>query len=177
MLNGEYDPRINDIPVLSLMQTQDSSVGLRAAGFLLPDQYGKQVGIAQYTGSILVVALWSPQDPDSAQLLSHLNSVQDKYKHSGVQVAAICLSEDNSAARTFALGEDLHFPVVTDWGTTSVPEKLGMSPMASAYRATVLPMLAITDRRRRIVDIEHGSACYDGETLNRIIQQQLSKPQ
>lgn len=177
VVNGEYDPRMHDVPALSLMQTQDSAAGLRAAGYLLPDQYGSQVGIGQYTGRILVVALWSPNDPDSAQLLAHLNSIQDKNRNSGVQVVAICLSEDNSAARTFALGEDLHFPVVTDWGTTSVPEKLAMSPMASAYRATVLPMVAVADRRRRIVDVERGTACYEGNTLNAIIQHEVSTNQ
>jgi peroxiredoxin len=175
VVRGDYDPRFNDIPALSLMQTQDSAVGLRASGFLLPDQDGRQIGIAQYSGSILVIALWSPNDPDSTLLLSHLNAIQAQGRANGVQVVAICLSVDNLAARTFAYGEGLHFPVVTDWGTTSVPEKLGMSPMSSAYRATVLPMVAVTDRRRRIVDIARGTACYEGATLDRIIESALSK--
>ncbi len=177
MWRGEYEPKTNDVPILSEMQTQDSSIGRQVSGFLLPDQYGKQIGISQYTGRILVVALWSPGDPDSCQLLAHLNAIQHSSGGKGVQVVAICLSGDDSAARTFAIGEGVNFPVVDDWGATSVPEKLALSPMASAYRVTVLPMVAITDRRRRVVDIARGTACYDGRTLDDIVEQQLTAMQ
>jgi peroxiredoxin len=170
-----HDPHIHEDRALNAMQTQDTSVGLRAAGYLLPDQDGKLSGLAQFSGSIYVIALWSPNDPDCDQLLGRLNAVQAKLRNVGVQVVAVCLSDDNSAARTFAKGDNLLFPVVTDWGTVDVPEKLAMSPIASAYRTSILPMVAVTDRRRRIVDIMRGTTCYDGHTMNDTIQTVISK--
>ena len=92
-------------------------------------------------------------------------------------MVTVCLSEDNSVARTFALGDDLHYPVVTDWSTISVPEKLAMSSIASASRTSILPMVAITDRRRRIVDILRGTTCYDGRSLPGVVRHQLSTNQ
>lgn len=177
VIQASHDPPKHLNPALDLMATQDTNVGRKAAGFLLPDQNGVLTGIAQFKGNILVISLWSPADPDSAQLLSFLNAIQDKNRDKGVQVVAVCLSEDNSAARTIANGEGLHFPVVTDWGTTSVPEKLAMSPIASAYRTTSLPMVAITDRRHRIVNIMRGTTCYDGNTLNSAVQKELAEEQ
>ena len=117
-----------------------------------------QIFLSRFRNRIMLIALWSPADPDSTEFLNHLNKIQLKYEKRGVQVIAVCLSDDNSAARTFAIGENLQFPVVTDWGTTSVPEKLAMSPIASAYRTTMLPMVAVADRRRRIVDVVRGTS-------------------
>jgi|GEM_PF-1672902 len=175
MIRDGHDPHTHSNPALDLMASQDTNMGGTAAGFLLPDQNGNPIGVTRFAGKVQIYALWAPGDPDSGLLLAHLKSIQSKYGDRGVQVVAICLSADNSTARTYALGEDLNYPVVTDWGTIDVPEKLAASPMASAYRTTNLPFVAVTDRRRRVVDLERGSTCYDGPALDRAVETQLQR--
>ncbi len=169
-----HDSHTHLNPQLSLMQSQDTDIGLRAAGYTLPDQNGFNANLSRYSGNIMVIALWSPDDPDSAELLQHLKALQISNADKGVQVLSICLSDDNSAAATFAVGEQLNFPVVTDWGTTAVQEKMSMSPMASAYRVSSLPAVAVTDRRRRVTDIVRGTSTYDGKTLDDDVARQIS---
>ncbi len=168
-----HDPHIRLNPTLELMAAQDTQAGARAAGFLFPDQHGNPTSLADYPGKVLVIALLSPHDVDTGSMLTALNALQKKYGARGVQVVGVCLSEDNSAAPALAIGEGLVFPLVTDWGTSSVPEKLAMSPLAGAYRATALPSVAVTDRRRRIIDIVRGASVTDGRSVTDLVEQAL----
>jgi peroxiredoxin len=171
--NG-HDPHTHLNPSLELIAAQDTQPGLRAAGFLLPDQNGTQVTLADFTGRVLVVVLFSPHDVDTGATLTMLNDVQKRYAAKGVQVVGVCLSEDNSAGPALAKGDALQFPVVTDWGTNAVPEKLAMSPVAGAYRATALPCVAVTDRRKRVIDIVRGATVTDGRSVVELIEKAIS---
>ena len=168
--NG-HDPHVRLNPSLELMAAQDTQAGTTAAGFLLPDQVGNPTSLSDYAGKVLVVALLSPHDVDTGSMLASLNALQKKYGARGVQVVGVCLSEDNSAASALSKGEGLTFPLVTDWGTSAVPEKLAMSPLAGAYRATALPSVPVTDRRRRILDIVRGASVTDGRSVTDLVEQ------
>ncbi|HLK61273.1 MAG TPA: redoxin domain-containing protein [Chthonomonadaceae bacterium] len=168
------DPHLRLAPALERMGEQDTVVGQRAPGFLLPDQDGKLIGLSDYAGKILLVVIWSPQDSDSVLLLDRLNDLQERYGPKGVQVVAITVNEDNSAATTFAKGERLNFPMVMDWGTGSNPDKAEASPLSSAYRANPKPKLIITDRRRRVQMELSGVDSYDLFSLESIIQERLA---
>ena len=171
--NG-HDPHTHLNPSLELVAAQDTQAGLRAAGFLLPDQNGTQVTLADFPGRVLAIALFSPHDVDTGAALSMLSDIQRKYAGKGVQVVGVCLSEDNSAVPSLARGDALPFPVVTDWGTNAVPEKLAMSPVAGAYRATALPCVAVTDRRKRVIDIVRGASVTDGRSVAELIEKAIS---
>ncbi len=168
-----HDPHTHSSPPLELMGSQDTYLGVQAAGFLLPDENGQQLSSGTFDGNIKVFALWTPSDTDSGLLLQHLDTLQRKYSSKKVQVVAVCLSTDHSAGPTIAKGEGLSYPVVTDWGTTAVPEKLAMSPIASAYRTTTLPFVVVTNRRGRVVDTERGSSCYDIRFLDAAVAHQV----
>ena len=156
-------------PMLELTAQQDTEVGNAASGMLLPDQNNRLVGLSDYPGKILVIALWSPLDADSAVLLERLNSVQEQYASRGVQAIAIAISPDNGAAKTFARGGGLNFPVLTDWGTYNTPRGTDLSPISAAYQATSLPRLVVTDRRRRAKALLSPSQSLENRELDAIL--------
>lgn len=123
----------------------------------------------------MLVALWSPVDPDSALLLARLEAEWERHGSQGVQPVAICLSEDSSAAKTFAIGDQLHYPVVHDWGTSHGPRLLEASPVAIAYGAEHLPRLVVTDRRHRVRTIIDGLYTYEGTELDGVLSERLEE--
>lgn len=168
------DPMAIENPGLSRMSNQNMVEYERAPGFLLPDQNGKLTRLSQFPGKILIVALWSPKDPDSTLLLQRLNDLHHKFGAQGVLPVAICLSEDSAAAPTFAQGEQLSFPNVYDWGTHNSPRQMEASPLAIAYRAEHLPFLVVTDRRHRVRKILKGLNAYEGSELQDAVSQRLA---
>lgn len=172
--NG-HDPMTIESPALNRMSGQNMVEYERAPGFILPDQHGKPTRLSQFPGRILIVALWSPRDPDSMLLLQRLNTLYQKYSARGVLPVTICLSEDYSAATTFATGEQLQFPNVYDWGTHNSPRQMEASPLAIAYRAEHLPFLVVTDRRHRVRKILNGINTYEGQELEEAVNLRLSE--
>src|SRR5690242_2948606 len=107
--------------VLDQITKQEADLGTNATGFLLLDQHANGLGLTDFEGKILVIALWSPHDPDSVLLLDKLNQMQATYGSRGVQPVAVCLGEDTGAAATFGIGEAARYPVLEDWGTYNAP--------------------------------------------------------
>ena len=93
----------------------------------------------------------------------------------GVLPIAICLSEDTGAANTFAVGEQLDFPMLYDWGTYHASRQEETSPVANAYRADHLPRLVITDRRRRVRTVLDGLTTYEGSDVDTFLEQRLEE--
>lgn len=168
-----HDPQAIRHPVMDQITQQDADLGTHAPGFLLPDQHGNVLGLTDFEGKILVIALWSPHDPDSVLLLDRLNQMQATYGSRGVQPIAVCLGEDTGAAATFGIGEAARYPVLEDWGTYNAPVRSEISPVANAYRTSLPPKLFVTDRRRTIKAILAGSECYEGPALETDIRQRL----
>lgn len=174
-VHTEYDPLYHTDPALDTMMSQNAVMGELAPGFRLPGASGHLESLADYPGRILLITLWSPADSESTIVLDRLEQIWKKYGSRGVQPVAICLSEDPAAVTTFARGADVHYPVVHDWGTHSAEKTADTSPMASAYEANTLPHLVVTDRRRRIRAVLHGVDTYDGNMLERAIQERLAE--
>lgn len=170
-----HDPTLRMHPFMERMAVQDMVEGERAPGILLPDQNGRLVQLSDFPDKILLVALWSPSDPESATLLAHLNDLHARYGAQGVQPVAICLSQDVGAGATFARGERLTYPIVSDWGTYNIPRGLEISPLADAYRAQILPQVVVTDRRRRVRESLNGTFAYDGPSLEEAIRERLTE--
>jgi hypothetical protein len=74
----------------------------------------------------------------------------------------------------FARGESLHYPVLVDWGSYNAPKGSDLSPLASAYRASDLPVLIITDRRRNVQAILTGIESYDGHQVISKIEERIA---
>jgi peroxiredoxin len=160
-------------PDLERIGVQTIREGDLAPGFLYADQYGKPTRLSLFPGKILLLTLFSPRDPDSAQLLARLEAVHKEFGAQGVLPIAICISEDASAASTFAHGEGLSYPLIYDWGTYNGSQQEETSPMALAYRADRLPRLVVTDRRHRVMRVLDGLDTYEGAAFNDTIQKRL----
>ncbi len=170
-----HDPMARQSKALDRMESQSIQENALAPGFLLPDQNGKPTGLSHFPGKILIIALWSPQDPDSTFLLSKLEEVSKKYGAQGVQPIAICLSEDAGVAKTFAQGEAVSYPIVYDWGTHNASRQTDVSPLASAYRSSHLPYVVVTDRRHRVAKLLEPPSSYEGSTLDEQIDKRLAE--
>ncbi|MGC8668822.1 MAG: TlpA family protein disulfide reductase [Chthonomonadales bacterium] len=169
-----HDPLSGEQPALDLMEAQNIVPNNPAPGFLFPDQHGRPTQLSDYEGSIFVIALWSPSDPDSVAVLDRLQEIAHRYGSQGVQPVAICISEDMGAVETFAQGEMLSYPVVEDWGTHHAPDLMDSSPMANAYQVTVLPKVVVTDRRRRVKTILTGIDASAGSLLEEAVKARLA---
>ncbi len=170
-----HDPLAVQQPALVMMSEQNATLGERAPGFRFPDGSGHLVSLADYPDRILVIALWSPNDPDSSLILSRLEEVYQRYGSRGVQPIAVCMSEDSGAAAAFSLGEGLHFPVVQDWSTHNADQISEMSSMTTAYRTGLLPFVAVTDRRRTLRSIMGGGEANDSRTLFQNVELRLKE--
>lgn len=142
------------IPLIEVMRGQHLIEGQRAPGFWLPDQWGRTTRLEEHHGKILVIGLWSPDEPASADLLNALASVRQKYPKDKVMPIAIGISDDHTAPRHVAQDSGYDFPVVTDIGARVTQPYDQGSPLASAYDAGNLPMLVVTDRRRVVTFIQ-----------------------
>jgi ABC-type transport system involved in multi-copper enzyme maturation permease subunit len=175
VINNGHDPQAKMQPALELMSTQDIRDNERVPGFMLPDQNGKLVSPVDYSGKILIIGLWTPDDQESAAMLSLLNDLHAKYGARGVQPIGVAFSEDSSAGATFARGEALSYSVVTDWGTHNAPRTSEMSPVSTAYRTDVLPKVVVTDRSRNVRASFTGLNAYDGDSVEQAVLKCLAK--
>ncbi|HSV72945.1 MAG TPA: redoxin domain-containing protein [Chthonomonadales bacterium] len=173
VLRDGHDPQVWTHPTLERFGMQNLVVGRRAPGFLLPDQHGRPTSLAGLGDRIFVVALWSPRSRESAVLLERLSDLYARYGERGVLPVGICISEDSGAGVAFARGEGIRFPMVTDRGAHHAPRGAESSPLATAYRASSLPLVAVTDRRRRVRRTFSGIEAYDGSWLELEIERRL----
>jgi hypothetical protein len=161
-------------PAMERMSLQNIVEGQLTPGLLLPDQHGKGTSLSQFGGKILLIALWSPEDPDSPALLDRIAAAYKQFGAQGVQPIAICMSEDASAHLTFAIGDEINYPLVYDWGTSHGERQMESSPLALAYQAVHLPRVVITDRRHRVRNMLDGLYSYQGPELDNYIRLRLT---
>lgn len=175
IVESGHDPMLRESPFMAEVSRQDAYLEKRAPGFMLPDQRGRLVSLSDMPGRICLVALLSPHSEEGILLLDRLRDLQRRYGTSGVQPVAICIANDQGAARSLAHGEGLAFPVLVDWGSHHAPKAIEASPTAAAYRVTDFPYVAVTDRRRRIRAIIEGISAYDGPQLEQAIRQRIEE--
>jgi peroxiredoxin len=157
------------VPLIEAMRGQHVTEGQRVPGFWLPDQWGRTTRLEEYHGKILVIGLWSPDEPASADLLNALASVRQKFPLDKVVPIAVGISDDHAAPRHIALDSGYDFPAVTDIGARVTQPYDQGSPLASAYDANNLPMLVIADRRRVVVYIQKDFSLSLGSVLENVV--------
>lgn len=171
----EHDPMVRTSQVLDTIQRQTLSLRERSPGFTLPGQGGAPVSLSDYPGKVLLVALWSPASPDAGLVLTRLADVQARYGAQGVQPVAVCISEDQGAATTFAMGHGTAYPIVSDWGAHFAAKPADMSPVAAAHELTDFPTIVVTDRRRRTREVLSGTEALDPDRLARSVEARLQE--
>jgi hypothetical protein len=120
-----------------------------APGFWLPDGKGGVVRTAAYPGRILFIYLFAADDLDAARTLPALDQLAGELGSRGVQPIGVCLSPDRGDGWALARTGGYRFPIGSDPSTlksASPPE----AAVTTAYNASILPLLIVTDRRRRV---------------------------
>lgn len=154
------------------LEQQDLRLGTRAPGFWLPDGRGGTVRSAAYQGKVLLIYLFSPHDLETARTLPALEVMAHEYGGRGVQPIAIALSEDQGDGAALALAGGYHFPIASD-PTTAAASPEAKSSLATAYRASTLPALIVTDRQRRVRGI-FTNVVYDTDRLRQMVNERLA---
>jgi len=117
-------------------------------------------------------------DPRSEEVCFCWTDMRDmhrKYGDRGVLPVAVCIANDEGAARVVAMGEGVNYPVLVDWGSHPCPRAADASPLAGAFRVNDMPYVAVTDRRRRIRAIIEGISTYDGQLLENAVRRQARR--
>lgn len=138
--------------VFQSIAQQDLQEGARAPGFWLPDGKGGRIRTRDYAGRILLIYLFSARDSRTLRLLDTLDQVAREYGSRGVQPIGVCLSQDQGDGPALVRAGGYRFPIGVD-PTTSAVAPHASSSLAAAYRAENLPVLVVTDRRRRVTHV------------------------
>ena len=160
-----HDPPLRLDPVVLNMAGQHIDSSPRAPGFWLPDQHGRDFRISSTEGRVVVMLLWSPHEPDSVPALAALRRAAAELPEERAACVAVCLSNDHALSAHVAAEGRYRFPMVTDTGTHFSGKIDLSSPIAEAYTLTEVPVVFVTDRRRRIVSSLAGEGGIDPEQV------------
>jgi len=170
-----HDPPMSPHPLAQQVASQSIRSG-RLPGFWLNDQHGERIALSNYEGKCLVVGFWSPGQPDAAHVLGAWQRIHEEYGDKGVQVVAVCLSDDWSAGARFARSSRLSYPVVTDTGTHWAENLEDSSPLAEAYEISSLPCTMVADRNRYLVQRLEAQGQAQYESINYALKGLLGTP-
>ena len=153
--NAYRASEVKDLPVGSLsehIRQQHLTAGSRAPGFWLEDGKGGWVRSADYHGKIMVILLFSADDLEAGRTLQAMELLYKEHKDKGVQPIGIALSTDYEDSLQLARTGGYSFPIAGDPSTmkTAAPPA---AVTAEAYDVDQLPQLFITDRHRRIREV------------------------
>jgi hypothetical protein len=157
--------------VPDVIALQHLETGRRLPGFWLPDGRGHTVRTADYPGKVLMVFLFAADDLEAARTLTGLDVIAREYGSRGIQPIGVCMSSDKLDGAALSWTGGYRFPVASDrttTKTTSPPE----SSMAVAYDAQVLPMLVMTNRHRKVVEVLKEPSI-SHERLRALVEQRL----
>jgi len=115
---------------------EPSLVGAPAPDFVLRSAAGSNLRLSEQRGDVVVLSFWSSRCNVCRAQLAELDRLYATYRPAGFVVLGVNVDDDVTAAREFAAGQKLQFPLLFD------PTKA----VARAYRVDALPMLVAVDR-------------------------------
>src|SRR5207302_189502 len=80
-----HDPNAREQPGLDRFTEQNLELGKRVPGFQYPDQNGRITRLSDFPGRILIIAIWSPGEAESVNILAHLNAIHLAHRAQGIQ--------------------------------------------------------------------------------------------
>ena len=120
----------------SFATAADSMLGLAAPDFALRSAGGPNVRLSEQRGDVVVLSFWSSRCNVCRAQLAELDRLYATYRPAGFVVFGVNVDDDVAAAREFASGQKLQFPMLLDPAKT----------VARAYRVDAMPMLVAIDR-------------------------------
>jgi peroxiredoxin len=122
--------------------------GFSAPKFTLPDLNGNEVVLTQVTAKnkVTVINFWATWCPPCRAEIPDLKNLYQKYSQKGLTILAINMQEQPQTVKTFARGNGMTFPVLTD-----TSGKVG-----DLYQIVSLPNTFIVDQRGTIRTVIKG---------------------
>ncbi len=114
----------------------DSMIGAPAPDFALRSAAGPNIRLSEQRGDVVVLSFWSSRCNVCRAQLAELDRLYATYRPAGFVVFGVNVDDDVGAAREFASGQKLQFPMLLDPAKT----------VARAYRVDAMPMLVAIDR-------------------------------
>jgi peroxiredoxin len=146
---------VTQLPTGSLseqIRLQHLVMGSRAPGFWLADGAGGWIRSADYQGKIMVILVFAADDLEAGRTLQAMERIYHEYRDKGVQPIGIALSSDYEDSLQLARTGGYSFPIAGDPSTIKTAQPPS-AVTAEAYDIDQLPRLFITDRHRRIREI------------------------
>jgi thiol-disulfide isomerase/thioredoxin len=134
----------------------------QAPAFSLAGDNGK-ISLKQYHNKIVYVDFWASWCKPCRESFSFMNEMQKKYAEKGLQIIAINLDDQRSAADTFLSKYPAQFKIAYD------PE--GKTP--ASYGVKVMPTSYLIDRKGNIIFTHQGFKQNQTSELEQHIAQAL----
>jgi len=157
--------------VLALLAALLLAPAVRAAGppspgeparpFTLPDLEGRQVSLASFKGSLVLLHFWATWCPTCRQEMSLLEEAARAHQK-GFVILGVNLGEKRGRVASYVEAAGITFPVLLD----------GRGKVASAYDVLSLPITLVVAPDGRVADrVRMGSL--DREGLEEIVRRHL----
>ncbi len=133
------------ITLALLVSVNSAANAQQAPAFTLASNSG-EISLSQYQNKIVYVDFWASWCGPCRESFSFMNEMQKKYAHKGLQIIAINLDDQRSAADAFLSKYPAQFKIAYD------PQ--GKTP--AAYGVKVMPTSYLLDRKGNIIFTHKG---------------------
>jgi len=140
-------------PLTNLIVSTDGKTSLALSG---PTYSGEEFQWSDYRGKVVLVLFWASWDPTSREDLSNLEKVKAFYRYRPLEVVAVNLDRDITAAKKFLAVADPTFPVIMDG-------EQGCD-LASDYPTRTVPLTVVVNKAGKI----EAATISDPATFKRI---------
>lgn len=124
--------------------------GQPAPVFLLADDAGKRVSLAQYRGQVVVMNLWATWCPPCRAEMPDLQRLADAYRARGLVVVGVDEGESAERARAFADALRIGYPIWID----------DQQRYGRVYTALGMPTTVVVGRDGNVVRGFDGALAY-----------------
>jgi peroxiredoxin len=114
----------------------DELVGESAPDFALRAIAGGNVRLSEARGQVVLLSFWSSRCSTCRSQLASIDRLHATYGPAGLETYGVSIDDDQGAAREFATGVRVGFPMLTD------PSK----EVGRTYRVASLPTVVVIDR-------------------------------
>jgi thiol-disulfide isomerase/thioredoxin len=150
------------ITLALLAGSNTTTLAQQAPAFSLASDNGN-ISLSQYRNKIVYVDFWASWCKPCRESFSFMNEIQKKYAGKGLQIIAINLDDQRSAADAFLSKYPAEFKIAYD------PQ--GKTP--AAFGVKVMPTSYLVDRKGNIIFIHKGFKQSQTDELEQRIAQAL----
>lgn len=139
--------------------------GAPAPDFTLTDITGREVGLSDFRGSVIVLEFWASWCPPCIESVPELIALQDRYKEKGFSVVAISLdkgTDKNSLIKAFSDKFRINYPIL-----------FADKDIIDVYQIISIPTSVILDRNGIVTHIYPSYSMDFEEHLKKEIEKVL----